>query len=52
MSEHYGSCLCGAVKCQIKGDFDSFYLCYCKHCQKDTGSAHAVNLFSQSAQLN
>lgn len=51
MSEHSGSCLCGTVRFQIKGDFDSFYLCHCKHCQKDTGSAHAANLFSQSAIL-
>ncbi|WP_245740546.1 GFA family protein [Ectothiorhodospira marina] len=36
---------------QVKGDFDSFYLCHCLHCQKDTGSAHAANLFSHSAKL-
>lgn len=52
MTIHRGSCLCGTVKFEIEGDFDSFFLCHCKHCQKDTGSAHAANLFSQSAQLN
>jgi hypothetical protein len=26
-------------------------LCHCKYCQKDTGSAHAANLFTQSAKL-
>lgn len=51
MSDHFGSCLCGTVSFEIKGDFDSFYLCHCQHCQKDTGSAHAANLFSQSAKL-
>ncbi len=51
MNKNYGSCLCGEVKFQINGDFDSFYLCHCEHCQKDTGSAHAANLFSQSARL-
>ncbi|RUO76490.1 GFA family protein [Pseudidiomarina taiwanensis] len=51
MTKHFGSCLCGQVTFAVKGDFDSFYLCHCKHCQKDTGSAHAANLFSQSAQL-
>lgn len=51
MSEHFGSCLCGTVKFKIRGNFDSFYLCHCKYCQKDTGSAHAANLFSQSARL-
>ncbi|MBO8087696.1 MAG: GFA family protein [Marichromatium sp.] len=49
---HHGSCLCGRVRFEIEGDFDSFYLCYCTYCQKDTGSAHAANLFSQSARLH
>lgn len=51
MADHLGSCLCGAVRFEVKGDFDSFYLCHCHHCQKDTGSAHAANLFSHSAKL-
>jgi hypothetical protein len=46
-----GSCLCGAVRFEIEGDFERFYLCHCVHCQKDTGSAHAANLFSSSAKL-
>ena len=51
MTDHFGSCLCGTVRFEVKGDFDSFYLCHCQHCQKDTGSAHGANLFSQSAKL-
>ena len=51
MNEHLGSCLCETVSFAIKGEFDSFYLCRCHRCQKDTGSAHAANLFSQSAKL-
>ncbi len=51
MAEYFGSCLCGTVKFEVHGDFDNFYLCHCQHCQKDTGSAHAANLFSQSAKL-
>ncbi|MCC1495330.1 GFA family protein [Alcanivorax sp. 1008] len=51
MADHFGSCLCGAVSFVVKGEFDSFYLCHCRHCQKDTGSAHAANLFSRSAKL-
>jgi hypothetical protein len=35
-----------------EGSFESFFLCHCKFCQKDTGSAHAANLFSTTAQLN
>ncbi|MDO6564171.1 GFA family protein [Amphritea sp. 1_MG-2023] len=51
MTVHLGSCLCGTVSFTIKGEFDSFYFCHCHHCQKDTGSAHSANLFSQSAKL-
>lgn len=51
MTNHLGSCLCGTVSFEVKGEFESFYLCHCKHCQKDTGSAHAANLFSHSAEL-
>jgi len=35
----------------VRGRLESFYLCHCQHCQKDTGSAYAANLFSQSAKL-
>lgn len=51
MTAYFGSCLCGTARFEIQGSFDSFYLCHCRYCQKDTGSAHAANLFSQSAQL-
>lgn len=50
-NKYLGSCLCEQVKYEIEGSFDSFYLCHCKYCQKDTGSAHAANLFSTNAQL-
>ena len=46
-----GSCLCGAVKFEVEGDFDRFFLCHCSYCRKDTGSAHAANLFTKSALL-
>lgn len=47
-----GSCQCGAVRFDIRGSFDSFFLCHCSRCRKDTGSAHAANLFSSSAALS
>lgn len=50
--KHEGSCLCGTIKFSIEGAFEKFFLCYCTYCQKDTGSAHAANLFSQSADLS
>ncbi|GAA0786462.1 GFA family protein [Marinobacterium sediminicola] len=51
MTNYPGACLCGTVRFEVHGDFDSFYLCHCQHCQKDTGSAHAANLFAKSARL-
>jgi hypothetical protein len=51
MTEYLGSCLCGTVTFKVQGSFDSLYLCHCRYCQKDTGSAHAANLFSHSAKL-
>ncbi|WP_114418931.1 GFA family protein [Marinospirillum perlucidum] len=51
MKQHAGSCLCGRVKYHVHGEFESFYLCHCQHCQKATGAAHAANLFSTSARL-
>jgi hypothetical protein len=50
-TQHSGSCLCGAVRFAVQGDFERFYLCHCAHCRKDTGSAHAANLFSSTATL-
>ncbi len=46
-----GSCLCGTVGFEVTGSFDSFFLCHCKRCQKDTETAHAANLFSSQAEL-
>lgn len=49
--KHEGSCLCGAVRFEIDGDFERFFLCHCEYCRKDSGSAHAANLFSTRARL-
>lgn len=49
--KYTGSCLCGKVTFEIEGEFENFYLCHCERCRKDTGSAHAANLFSSTAKL-
>jgi hypothetical protein len=49
--KYLGSCLCGEVTFEIEGDFEKFYLCHCERCRKDTGSAHAANLFTSTAKL-
>ncbi|WP_254771585.1 GFA family protein [Thalassovita gelatinovora] len=46
-----GSCLCGTVSFHINGEFESFFLCHCSRCRKDTGSVHAANLFSSKAKV-
>ncbi|MDG0816476.1 GFA family protein [Bdellovibrio svalbardensis] len=48
---HTGSCQCKNVYYEINGSFESFYLCHCSYCQKDSGSAHSANLFSTAAAL-
>jgi hypothetical protein len=52
MAQHAGSCLCGAVTFEVHGGFERFFLCHCSRCRKDTGSAHAANLFSSTARLD
>ncbi|WEK48592.1 MAG: GFA family protein [Candidatus Kaistia colombiensis] len=51
-ASHHGSCLCGAARFEVSGDFQSFFLCHCSRCSKDSGSAHSANLFSSEAQLD
>lgn len=46
-----GACLCGAVRFEISGAFERFFLCHCSRCRKGTGSAHAANLFSSTAEI-
>jgi hypothetical protein len=46
-----GGCLCGAVRFRISGAFDSFFLCHCSRCRKDSGSDHSANLFSSGAEI-
>jgi hypothetical protein len=49
--KYAGSCSCGEITFQVEGSFEEFYLCHCERCRKDTGSAHAANLFSSTAKL-
>ncbi|WP_298493904.1 GFA family protein [uncultured Maritimibacter sp.] len=47
-----GRCLCGAVSFRVTGTIDSFYLCHCSRCRRDSGSAHSANLFSTTVRLD
>lgn len=39
-----GSCLCGSVHYEIRGDARRFYHCHCQRCRKTTGTGHATNI--------
>jgi hypothetical protein len=51
VTKHSGSCLCETVRFEVEGDFEKFYLCHCEYCRKNSGSAHAANLFTTSGVL-
>ena len=38
-----GSCLCGAVRYEVRPPFASFVNCHCSRCRKATGTAYAAN---------
>ncbi|MBS1269188.1 MAG: hypothetical protein MAG794_00132 [Gammaproteobacteria bacterium] len=53
MSEQVrGGCLCGRVAFVIAGPFEAFHWCHCSRCRKDTGSAHASNIFSSPDSID
>jgi len=39
-----GSCLCGQVRYELKGESNRFYHCHCQRCRKATGTGHASNI--------
>lgn len=41
----HGSCLCGDVTYEVRGNIGIFQYCHCSRCRKLTGTAHASNLF-------
>lgn len=45
MDKLSGSCVCQAVKYEIVGEIQGFFLCHCSRCRKVTGSAHGANIF-------
>ena len=39
-----GGCLCGNVSYSVEGEPVMNFLCHCKNCQKQSGSAFSINL--------
>lgn len=46
-----GSCLCGSVVYELKGDARHFYHCHCERCRKASGAAHASNIIVRLDQI-
>lgn len=40
---HQGSCMCGAVRYEIRGELGDFGCCHCNTCRKASGSAFGAN---------
>ncbi|EKM77882.1 hypothetical protein AGABI1DRAFT_107699 [Agaricus bisporus var. burnettii JB137-S8] len=47
-----GSCLCQAVKYEVRGDPLTFRVCHCVNCRKATGSAFMSNGFFLKTQVH
>jgi hypothetical protein len=41
---HQGSCLCGTVKYEVRGNLGDGIFCHCSRCRKASGSAFASNV--------
>ena len=48
---HKGSCLCGAVTYEIKGDLGPIIFCHCSRCRKANGTAFNAASLVKKADL-
>ena len=39
MKSYHGSCLCGAIRYEIRGEIDGMLNCHCSDCRKSHGAA-------------
>jgi hypothetical protein len=46
-----GACTCGAVRYRLKARPLFVHCCHCTWCQRETGSAFAVNAFIEASQV-
>ena len=49
---HNGSCLCGQISYEIKGDLSDFGYCHCTSCRKASGASHGANAGLQRNNFN
>ena len=48
---HTGGCTCGAVRYRLESDPMYVHCCHCTWCQRETGSAFAVNAMIESDRV-
>ncbi|WP_046006732.1 GFA family protein [Pseudoalteromonas rubra] len=48
---YQASCLCGAVKLELRGAITSIIHCHCSLCRKSSGTAYATNGFVSRDEL-
>ena len=46
-----GGCTCGALRYRLKAEPIVVHCCHCTWCQRETGSAFAVNAFIEASQV-
>ena len=46
-----GGCICGAVRYRLKTDPMFVHCCHCTWCQRETGSAFAVNALMETSNI-
>jgi len=50
-NHHDGGCMCGHVRYRLEGPPLIVHCCHCTECQRQTGSAFAVNVLIEHARL-
>ena len=48
---HSGSCFCGTVKYEVRGELGRAYYCHCSRCRKISGSAFSSNAVVNSGDF-
>ena len=48
---HQGSCLCGIVRYEVRGELGPGYFCHCGRCRKASGSAFGANAMIASGDF-
>ena len=51
MSDHAGSCHCGAVRFRVEGALGDASVCHCRMCQKASGNFYAALVSVRDAKL-